>query len=61
MNKLISILAGLVLLVVSIFAWGVNWAGFGDAALTFLQGGIIWAVLLIGFVLVFLGLSGLRD
>ena len=45
----------------SIYAWGVNLAGFGDAALAFLKGGIIWIVLGIGLVLVFLGISELRD
>ena len=61
MNKIISILAGLVLLVVAIYAWGVNLVGFGDAAINFLKGGIVWAVLLIGLVLVILGISELKD
>ena len=61
MNKFISILVGLVLLVVVIYAWGANLAGFGNAALTFLKGGIVWAVRLIGLVLVILGISSLKD
>lgn len=61
MNKLISILFGLILLIVAIYAWGLNWAGFGEAAVMFLQGGIIWLVLGIGFLLVFLGISDLRG
>lgn len=61
MNKFISILLGLVLLVVAIYTWGANWAGFGQAALNFLKGGIIWMVLLIGAVLLFIGFSELKE
>ncbi len=61
MNKVISILLGLILLVIAILAWGVNLAGFGDAAIDFLKGGIVWIVLLIGLVLVTLGLISLKD
>ena len=61
MNKLVSILFGLILLAAGIFVWGNNWAGFGDAALAFLQGGIVWLVLLIGLMLVILGISDLKD
>jgi len=61
MNKIISILLGLILLVVAIFAWGVNLAGFGLAAVDFLKGAIVWLVLLIGLVLVVLGLNNLKN
>ncbi len=61
MNKFVSILFGLILLAVGILVWGANWLGFGSAALTFLQGGIVWFVLLIGLLLVILGLSDLKD
>ncbi len=61
MNKFISILLGLILLVVGIFVWENNWAGFGDAALSFLQGGIVWLVLLVGLMLVILGISDLKN
>ena len=43
MNKWFEILVGLVLLIASIYAWGMNFAGFGTAAVTFLKGGIIWS------------------
>jgi len=61
MNKFISILFGLILLIAGVLVWGNNWAGFGDAALAFLQGGIVWLVLLIGLMLVILGISDLKD
>ena len=61
MNKFIGILIGLVFLLVPIYAWIVNFAGFGAAALTFLKGGIMWMLLLVGAVSLFVGLSGLKD
>jgi len=61
MNKFIGILIGLVFLIVPIYAWIVNFAGFGAAALTFLKGGIMWLLLLIGATSLLIGLSGLKD
>ena len=61
MNKLLTILIGLILLVVPIYAWIRNYANFGTAALTFLQGGIMWLLLLIGAVSLIIGLSSLKD
>jgi hypothetical protein len=61
MNKFVTILIGLILLIVPIYAWIVNFAGFGTAALTFLQGGIVWLLLLIGAVSLLVGLSSLKD
>lgn len=61
MNKLLTILIGLILLIVPIYAWIMNTAGFGTAALTFLQGGIVWLLLLIGAVTLMIGLSSLKD
>ncbi len=60
MNKVISILLGLLFLILAIYAWGVNLAGFGSAAVTFLKGGIMWLVLGLGVLLVFLGISELK-
>lgn len=60
MNKFVSILLGLVLLAVGIYgAFGLP--SWGAAALAFLQGGIVWLVLLIGLLLVILGLSDLKG
>jgi len=61
MNKFIGILIGLIFLLVPVYAWIVNFAGFGAAALTFLKGGIMWLLLLIGAVSLLVGLSGLKD
>ena len=62
MNKFVSILFGLILLVVGIYgAWIAFPLSWGEAALSFLQGGIVWLVLLIGLLLVILGLSDLKD
>ena len=61
MNKFATILIGLVFLLVPIYAWIVNFANFGTAALTFLQGGIVWLLILIGAVSLMIGLSSLKD
>ena len=61
MNKFITILIGLILLIVPIYAWIVNFADFGTAALIFLQGGIVWLLILIGAVFLMIGLSSLKD
>ena len=61
MNKFIQILIGLVLLLAPVYAWIVNFSGFGDAALTVLKGGIMWALLLIGAALLLIGLMSLKD
>ena len=61
MNKLIGILIGLIFLLVPIYAWIVDFAGFGTAALSFLQGGVMWLLLLIGAVSLLIGLNSLKD
>lgn len=61
MNKFIEILVGLVLLLAPIYAWIVDFAGFGDAALVFLKGSIMWLLLLVGAVLLLVGLASLKD
>ena len=60
MNKFISILFGLILLAVGVYgAFGLP--SWGEAALSFLKGGIVWLVLLIGLMLVILGISDLKN
>ncbi|OGJ12849.1 hypothetical protein A3K82_00855 [Candidatus Pacearchaeota archaeon RBG_19FT_COMBO_34_9] len=63
MNKWIEILLGLVFLNGAIAVWAFNPFGwnFGDAALTFFKGGLVWFVILIGFILIMLGISDLKD
>ena len=60
MNKIIEILIGLVLLLIPIYVWIINLWGFGDAALVFLQGGIMWLIMLIGAVFLIMGISELK-
>ncbi|MDH3353088.1 MAG: hypothetical protein OEL87_01450 [Nanoarchaeota archaeon] len=61
MNKFVEILLGLVLLLVPIYAWIVDFAGFGTAAMIVFKGAIVWMVLLAGLVLLLVGLSSLKD
>jgi len=61
MNKFIGILIGLVFLLAPIYAWIVNFEGFGDAALVCLKGGIVWGFLVIGIASLLVGLSSLKD
>jgi len=63
MNKWIEILLGLIFLNAAIFVWWANpfgW-GFGEAALSFLKGGLVWAVVLISLLLIMLGISDLKN
>lgn len=61
MNKWAELLMGMILLVVSIYVWGMNFLGMGTAALEFLKGGIIWLVIMVGLLFVMLGISDLKD
>jgi hypothetical protein len=61
MNKWVEILLGLIFLNGTIFVWWNNYFQFGDAALSFLKGGLIWLVLGIGLVLIMLGISDLKE
>lgn len=61
MNKYFEILLGLIFLIVPIAAWIVDFASFGEAALLFLKGGIIWALIGIGLIFLLIGFSDLKD
>lgn len=61
MNKWLELLVGLILLLVPIYAWITNLWGFGAAALSFLQGGLVWLLLLVGLLFIILGISDLKD
>ena len=61
MNKFVEILIGLVLLILPIYVWIIDFAGFGDSALIVLKGGLLWAFLLIGIVFLLIGLNSLKD
>lgn len=65
MNKWIEILIGLVFVIAPVYVWGANsgnglW-GMGTAALTFLKGGIVWFVIMIGLLFLMLGISDLKE
>lgn len=61
MNKFIEILIGLILLILPIYVWIIDFAGFGESALIFLKGGLLWAFLLIGITFLLIGLSSLKE
>jgi hypothetical protein len=61
MNKIIGILIGLILLIVPIYAWIVDFAGFGSAALILLKGVLVWGLILIGAVSILVGLASLKN
>jgi hypothetical protein len=61
MNKWTEILLGLILLSAAVYAWGLDLYGFGTAALEFLKGGIVWFVIMIGFLFILLGISELKE
>jgi len=61
MNKWLEILVGLVLIALAIYAWGMDLYGFGESALMFLKGGIVWFVIMIALVFILLGISDLKD
>lgn len=65
MNKWLEILLGLIVvcgaLVIAFYSqdWGI--LNFWNAAIEFLKGGIFWLVLMIGFILIVLGITDLRE
>lgn len=61
MNKFMTILAGLIFLSAPIYAWIVDFMGFGTSALEFLKGGLVWLLILIGILTLTVGLSSLRE
>ena len=61
MNKFAEIILGLILLVIALYAWVMGFKGFGSAAFVVLKGTIMWVIILVGAVLVFLGISELKD
>jgi hypothetical protein len=63
MNKWLEIFVGLILIVVAVAEWGLNYTGldFGAAALQVLKGGIVWFVIMIGLLFLMLGISDLKE
>lgn len=56
-----EILLGLIFLNGAIFVWWMNFWSFGDAALSFFKGGLVWLVILVGAIFIMLGISDLKD
>jgi len=61
MNKWLSILAGLVLLIAPILVAGMNYGGWGMATLQVIKGGIVLGVIMVGLLLLLLGISELKG
>jgi len=61
MNKWFELLLGLLLVIGAIYLWGMNLFSLGTAAWSFLKGGIIWFVIMIGLLLIMLGISDLKE
>jgi len=61
MTKWLEILVGLILLLVPIYLWIIDFWGMGSAALTFFKGGLIWFILMIGLLFLMLGISDLKE
>lgn len=66
MNKWTEIFAGLVLLIGAILVWyySMTWGAFwdfGTAAWEFFKGGLMWFVIMIGFLFIMLGISDLKE
>lgn len=61
MNKWLEILAGLIFVIIAIYAWTMNVWGAGTAALEFFKGGIVWFVIMIGLLFLVLGISDLKE
>lgn len=69
MNKWVELLVGLILVVGSVYVVGFSaqWKlfglslNFGPAAWSFLKGGLIWFVAMVGLLFVLLGISDLKE
>jgi len=61
MNKWSELFIGLILIIVSVYVWMMNFYGMGTAALEFLKGGIVWFVIMIGLLFLMLGISDLKE
>jgi hypothetical protein len=60
MNKWLEILLGLILVIIPILI-AINFLTWGEAAISFLKGGIICFVVLIGLLFLLLGISDLKE
>ena len=65
MNKWAELLLGLILIIIPVVVWyytiGIGFWDFGTAAWEFLKGGLVWFVIMMGFLFVLLGISDLKG
>jgi amino acid transporter len=61
MNKWLEILVGLILVIAAVAAWATFPNSVGAAALAFLEGGIVWLLVIVGLLFLILGLSDLKE
>jgi|TARA_B100001971_G_scaffold190015_1_gene192438 hypothetical protein len=61
MNKILQILIGLLIFIIPIYVWAINYLGFGTAAIELVKGGLIWIALFIGGIILLTGILGLRE
>jgi hypothetical protein len=65
MNKWLELLIGLILLIgailVAFYSQGWGTFNFWSAAWSFLKGGVIWFVIMIGLLFILLGISDLKE
>ena len=61
MNKWIELLLGLILITGAVYVWGMNFLGFGTAALELIKGSLVWIVIMVGLLLILIGISDLKE
>ena len=61
MNKWLEILVGLILILLAVYVWMIDYRAMGEAALLFFKGGIVWFIIMIGLLFLMLGISDLRE
>ena len=61
MNKWLELILGILLIIVPIWTTMVYLPNWWSAALQFLMGGVIIAIIVVGVLLLILGISDLRD
>lgn len=65
MNKWSEIFTGLILLIIAILVWyvslGTGFWDFGTPAWEFFKGGLMWIVILFGFLFLILGIADLKN
>lgn len=60
MNKWLELLLGIILILVPILV-AFSWKGWGQAAIDFIQGGLVVGVILLGLLFIILGISDFKG